>query len=316
MEDMGASKRRLVLLAAAAAILASTMAGCAKPAERTDDLAALSDNFGDPATLADWTELSAVEGNTNWVETLDIATTQPGELYVVPYASGWFEDWRGVFLHKSVTGDFDATMKLKVSGKHTEVPELLYSFAGLMARAPRVGGIEAWEPKKENWLFITTGFSEPANGPLVPHLESKTTKDSVSDLRITRSQTGWLELRVLRLGAHFYTLYRFEGEPWYFSRKYERADLPDTLQVGLTAYTNWEAVNVDKYKDPGDASGAPQAEAFLVDPEVSPGDLVVRVDYVHFARPRLPEALLTKADAGASLETTELLDAVNGETTE
>ncbi len=313
---MRVTTRRLVLLAAAAALLASTAAGCTKPAIQTDDLAALGDNFGDPATLAEWTELSAAEGNTNWVETLDIATSQPGELYLVPYASGWFEDWRGVFLHKNVTGDFDATMKIKVSGKNAEVPELLYSFAGLMARAPRGGGIEAWEPKKENWLFITTGFSEPANGPLVPHLESKTTKDSVSDLRIIRSQTGWLELRVVRLGAHFYTLYRFEGEPWYFSRKYERADLPDTLQVGLTAYTNWGAVNVDKYKDPGDSSSAPQAGRFLVDPEVSPGDLVVRVDYVHFARPRLPEALRAKADAGVSLESTELLAAVNGEATE
>lgn len=250
-----------------------------------DDLATLSDDFDDASTLSNWPDLSAVEGNQNWIEKLDINETHPGEMYLVPYASGWFEDWRGVLLHKEVTGDFDVTTRIQVKGKATDVPEKIYSLAGLMARAPREGGMEAWEAKKEDWVFITTGYGDPSKGEGKPQLETKTTDDSRSDLRLIASRTDWLNLRMIKLASTFYMFYQFEGEEWKLSRVFTREDMPETLQVGLLAYTDWDQV----IRDP---------QTFNNDPSKLPGDLIVRSDYIHFKRPQLSQDLKAKLKDG------------------
>ena len=63
-------------------------AGAAEDLDPAHDLAALSDEFDDPRSLASWKELAQVEGFPNWIEQLDVNATSPGELYLVPRQSG------------------------------------------------------------------------------------------------------------------------------------------------------------------------------------------------------------------------------------
>lgn len=251
-----------------------------------DDLVPLSDEFDDARSLTTWKELATVEGFPNRVQTLDVDTTSPGHLYLVPYTCTWFQDYRGVFLFKEITGDFDVRTRIHATGKETEVPVRHYSLTGLMARAPRDITPETWEPWQENWMFITTGYGDahPRRAGK-PQIETKTTKDSDSMLSLIVSRTGWVELRMVRLGANFLMLYRFEGEDWKLSRRFVRPDLPPTLQVGLNAYTNSQAI-------------PPDQAAFIREPTTEPGDLIVRNDYVRFQRPRVPEELQQRIDEG------------------
>ena len=39
------------------------------------------------------------------------------------------------------------------------------------------------------------------------------------------------------------SLYQLPGQDWVVHRRYERDDLPDTLQVGLVTYSDWTKVN-------------------------------------------------------------------------
>jgi len=276
----------------------STQSTNSQPAATTQepDIAGLSDEFDNADTLSQWKDLAAVEGHQSWVETLDINKTNPGELYLVPYVSAWFEDFRGTLHYKEITGNFDVTTRLQVKGKQNEVPDKPYSLTGLMARAPRPDSIKNWEAKKENWVFITTGFGDESHGKGVPQLETKTTVNSKSDMRIITSKTGWVNLRMIRMGSSFYMLYQFDGGDWMVSRKFDRPDLPETLQIGLISYTDWDSVLLS-------------AEEFSKEPKKLAGDMTIRSDYVRFARPKLPENLQAKMKDG-TLTNQELLEAL------
>ncbi len=253
-------------------------------AAREDDLAALSDEFDDAHTLGNWQDHAAVEGWPNWIETADVNTTSAGHLYLVPRSSGWYQDYRGVFLFKEVTGDFDVTTRIQATGKDTPIPQRPFSLSGLMVRAPRQVTMETWEPGHENWLFITTGYGD--NAPErkgKPQIETKTTKNSKSTLILRLSQTGWVDLRIVRVGTTFLMLYRWEGQSWAISQRYERPDLPQTLQVGLNAYSSWSGSEDD-------------ALAFNRTADPVLGDLVVRSDYVRFRRPQLRDAVTAQQE--------------------
>ncbi len=68
-------------------------------ASASDDLSALSDEFNNPASLASWKNLSAVEGWPSQIQKMDANKSSPGALYLVPYTSTWFEEYHGVFLY-------------------------------------------------------------------------------------------------------------------------------------------------------------------------------------------------------------------------
>lgn len=135
-------------------------------------------------------------------------------------------------------------------------------------------------------MFITTGYGDAhPRREGKPQIETKTTKDSDSRLSLIVSRSGWVELRVVRLGSNFLMLYRYEGEDWKLSQRFVRPDLPQTLQVGMNAYTNSQAI-------------PPDQAAFIRTPTTEPGDLIVRNDYVRFQRPRVPEELQPRIDEG------------------
>jgi hypothetical protein len=249
-----------------------TAAGPATPMS-AQALAALSDEFEDAASLTGWQRSDVVEGRPSQWKALDVDTTSPGHLYLEPTTSLWWSDFRAPFLFRPVTGDFVATIRVRASGRTTTTPHREYSLVGLMARAPRTDTAATWTPGRENWVFLTTGTAEPAG---TPQFEVKTTVNGRSTLLLSDAATGWVEIRVARLGSTFVMLQRTAVGNWTVHQRYSRPDLPATVQVGICAYTDWDwlknAVN----------SGDLTAKAYnaMVYTDGYP-DLVARVDWFH-----------------------------------
>jgi hypothetical protein len=209
---------------------------------------------------------------------------------IMPYTSGWYADFRGVFLFKEVTGDFIATTRIRATGRERDVPRSSFSLAGVMARAPRAVTPDTWEEGQENWVFITTGYGDGEIGQ--PQLETKTTMNSSSILHLDPSRADWVTLRVMRIGEKFIMLYRFEGEGWKVSDIYTRPDMPATLQVGVNAYTDWLPIRTRYETNPGSFN------KIVIKGGDSRPDLIAEFDYVHFARPVISDELLAKIAAG------------------
>ena len=264
----------------------------ATPARVADDLTALSDEFDQAGTLAQWKDLATVEKFPSKAARLDINTTSPGQLYIEPYTSTWFEDYRGVFLYKEVSGDYMVTARVRASGKSSDTPTSAFSLSGVMSRAPRNITMDSWTPHGENWLFIATGYG---NGGIDgPQFETKTTTNSASTLWLMPGRADWVNLRILRVGEVFLMLYQFSDGPWTLSRCFDRPDLPQTLQVGIHAYTDWNTITT---RYPDDAEGFNRATLTGLDTHP---DLIVRDDYMRFQRPAFPGALKQRLAAGAA----------------
>jgi hypothetical protein len=257
-----------------------------------DDLTPLSDEFDNPATLAQWKNLATVEQFPSPAARLDINTTSPGQLYIEPYTSTWFEDYRGVYLYKEVSGDYIVSARVRATGKTGDTPVSSFSLTGLMSRAPRSITMQSWTPHGENWLFIATGYGDGRiDGP---QFETKTTTNSSSTLWLTRSEADRVNLRIVRIGEVFLMLYQFTGGPWTLSRCFDRPDLPQTLQVGVHAYTDWTTITTRYPTDPAGFNRTTR-----VGPDTHP-DLIARDEYVCFQRPVFPDALKATLASGAA----------------
>lgn len=268
------------------------------PASRPgDDLAALSDEFNDPATKSRWQTVNQVEKwNADQLRVFDIARQVPGKLLLIPHTSVWYQDYRGVLLFKPVSGDFVVTTHLRVTrpdGKGP--PNSQFSLCGLMVRAPRDITPQTWRPGGENYVFLSVGA---ANAPGTYQLEVKTTRNSDSQLEITDGAES-MTLRTVRVGPAVLLLRKPENGPWVVHRRYRREDFPQTLQVGLTTYTDWETCkNMQPLQHNRTVirTGNPQVRA--------------EADYMRYARPVVPASLANRDLADpAQVSDAELLAA-------
>jgi len=237
-----------------------------------------SDDFNNTTSLSNWQQFHTVE---NYPDKIRSMTVENGILSLQPYASGWYADYQAPFLFKTIAGDFDVRAKVKVSGTNGDLPSSEWSLAGLMVRQAKRSTSENWQPRHENWLFITTGIAEPKG---VPMFEVKTTNNSMSNLKLRPARKGWVELRVVRVQASFIMMYRYEGEPWTILERFYRPLMPPQVQVGLNAYSGWNQLPMDVSRDPQKHNAT-----LLKD---IPTDLLFQVDYVHFQKPALNEVKL------------------------
>lgn len=246
----------------------------------SDDLTPLTDEFDDSSTLSEWARVHEVEQwNANQLEEWDIDDSQPGWMTMVPYTSSWYENYRGVLAFKLVTGDFIFSTRVRPRRRDGSpgAPQSQYSLAGIMVRAPRNITPQTWTPGGENYVFLSMGA---AGDPGVYQFEVKTTENSVSDLQYENIEATETEIRVARIGSHIIVLRRVPGADWTIHRRYLRDDFPDTLQAGLTCYTDWPNVQgLDPFVHNG-----------TVITEGNP-DLRAEFDYVRYARPAVPPAL-------------------------
>ena len=256
------------------------------------DVATLSDEFAAAESLAKWTRFDAAEG---WPDMLKRAQVADGKLVLEPWTSGWYAEFHAPFLFREVTGSFVATTRIRVRGKEGEIPAEPWSLAGLMVREPRPGSGKAWEPRGENWLFLTTGIAQETGKPV---FETKTTVNSRSNLKLAPARAGWVELRIVRVGPNFILLSRYEGEKWQVRERFFRSDLPRTLQVGLNAYTGWNSA-LDFQNDPKGFN-----TTVLKDRRA---DAIVEVDWIRFERPNVPQGTNMMALTDFSTSDAQLL---------
>lgn len=284
-----------------------------------DDLAPLSDEFNDSATLSNWQRVSATEGwGPSKLQTWDINTSRSGHMRLMPYSSSWFQNWTGEMVFKQVTGDFVATLRMHAQrrGGLPGRPSSIYSLGGIMVREPQTFTNASpvpdpgpsvtlpwpppasgqpnhyttpWTPGTEDYIFLSYGYADAATWGNVPntwYCEVKTTNDSASTLYAVQNgipaNTDLVTLQMVRVGQTFLVMRRHgEAGPWIIENRYQRADMPQTLQLGVTTYTDWDTVdnmNIFHHNRTVVTSGNP--------------DLVVDADYFRLRR---PDAALTQS---------------------
>jgi hypothetical protein len=229
--------------------------------------------FDSPLVLEGWSSLDIEGWPDRWHELCFEEENGQRYLLIQPKVSSWYEDIIGGFLYQSVTCDFEVTARVKASGRKGLTPIRSFSLGGLMVRTPREVIANRFDLGKENWLFLTTGT---VDRPGEPQFEVKTTMNSISTLRSYPAQRGWVDLRIVRLRELFTLLYRYVGGEWTYLDQWVRPDLPQTVQVGFIAYTDWD----------GAAEVYPNIEA-INKGEIPNGveDLILRVASIQFREP-------------------------------
>lgn len=282
-----------------------------------DDLACNSDEFDRGAALTNWRRVRAVPEHSptdrhdvaliDWsrvqeveqwdadqLELWDVDSTQPGKMIAMPHTCVWFQDWRGPLAFKEVSGDFVFTTKVTVRGRDgVSIPQSAFSLAGIMVRAPRAITRETWTPAGENYVFLSLGHGA-GDSAIFYEFEVKTTRNSNSQLELSRAAGGTATLQAARLGAYMIVLRRQAPGPWMVHRRYRRDDFPQTLQVGLTVYTDWgKAREFEPLVHNSTVLTAPLPPN-LPDPNPSrpfAPDLIAAFEYARYVRPTLPPEL-------------------------
>ncbi|GAA3544117.1 hypothetical protein GCM10022419_025400 [Nonomuraea rosea] len=238
----------------------------ASPPAPGGEVGEASTEFTDVADLSMWTKLSETEKDVDRIAKYDVNKTVKGSLYLEPKTSAWFDGFRGPFVYQELAGDIVMHARVKVEGKKGGQPKRKFSLGGLMARQP---GSYA----KPNWVSVTTGTGEKSG-----QVEVKYTQDGSSKPQELAVKAGWVDLALARVGRVFVALYKEDGGKWKVGRRWP-SNLPDVLQWGVTAYSDWDSYNLLK-KDAAKAN-AKQVKG-------TP-DLKLTVDFVRFLRPELPE---------------------------
>lgn len=283
---------RLSTLAGIALGVLTMIPSASLAANAGDDLAPLSTVFDEPSALEGW-QTHQVDGfSAKWRE----PRIEDGRLVLEPTSSGWFEDMQAGHLYRGVKGNFVVTARLRVEGTAAQLPQTLFSLAGIFIRAPRPGLTAAnWAPGGENWLFFSTGTAYPAG---TPQFEVKTTYNSLSTLRIHPADAVYaggvtrdVDLRVARQGELFSLLYRVEGqETFTLLDQFIRPDLPQVLNVGLTAYADWGSA----------APIYPDFARYNTEAPALAGDLIARVERIDFRRPTVARFPVASFDVASS----------------
>jgi len=246
----------------------------AAPAVAQDDLSPLSDEFNG-SELSGWTRFDQAFGWPDKIKSIDVGRTTPGALNLQPHHSAWVRDLNAPFLFKDVAGDFDVRARVRVRGENSAVPGGTWSLGGLMARVPNRSTAANWSPRAENWHFITTGVGHVAGQPMT---ETKSTYNSYSSLKLRPFPTGWVELRLVRVGMVLVALARPDGETrWQVRDRFYRMEGNPRMQVGLIAYTTSDDV------PPGPENPVQLNTTVNRDARV---DMQLEVDWVRFSRPR------------------------------
>ncbi|MEL6389240.1 MAG: hypothetical protein AAFQ02_03705 [Bacteroidota bacterium] len=214
-------------------------------------LSLLSDEFDDSRSLSNWNDINVTEGwGIQPLEWYSIDDSLEGHFQIAPYTSSWFNEWKGSLLFKEVAGDFVITTEVKSRSRSSDNrPQSQFSLAGIMVRAAMNydDALASWEPNEQDYIFLAMGNADgncSANKGCHAQLENKTTNNSNSTLQISNIGSNHAQLRVARIGRSFILLYReLPNGEWAVHQRFLRSDLPDTVQVGLTTYTDWPKVN-------------------------------------------------------------------------
>ena len=255
----------------------ATPAGlAAQPQPPRSDLSSLNDEFDGASLSGKWTRYDQRYGWPDKIKRIDVGVTTPGALHLQPFDSAWVRDRSAPFLFQSVEGDFDVRVRIRVRGANSPTPGGTWSLGGLMARVPNGLDAKTWEPRRENWHFITTGVGIDRHTAVT---ETKGTYNGYSSLKLRPFEPGWVELRLVRVGMTLFALARPEGDTrWRLRDRFYRMEPNPYMQVGLIAYTGSDDVPPgpeDAVKDNNSVNTAASV------------DMLMDVDWIRFSRPKL-----------------------------
>ena len=273
-----------------------------------DDLTDLNDDFENAATITNWQRIYQTEGwNADQLDIWDINNTQAGNMVFVPHTTVWYSDYRGPLAYKEVTGDFVVTTRVQISDRDDvgdsdldDIPDgAQYSLAGLMVRTPReiINPELDWTPGSqsddgtnngENYEFLSLGWGSSSDEF---QLETKSTRNSDSDLFLQdMGNNSVINLQIAHLGNYIFTLYQIPGEDWVLNTRVPRPDLPETLQVGMVSYTDWDKANDYEPFDQNNNTLQPGGLNPTPDVPFQP-DLVAGFEFIQFDRPEIPDSI-------------------------
>ena len=256
------------------ALCCSATAAVAQPQPPRTDLSSLSDEFQGTSLDPKWKRFDREYGWPDKLKRLDVGQTTTGALHLQPYHGAWVRDLNAPFLFQTIEGDFDVRARVRVRGAATAAPGGTWSLGGLMARVPNGLDEAKWEPRRENWHFITTGVGLERGSPVT---ETKGTYNSYSSLKLRPFTSGWVELRLVRVGMTLFALAREDGtKQWQVRDRFYRMEPNPHMQVGLIAYTTSDSV-------PQGPEDAAKENRTVAD---APVDMLMDVDWIRFARPK------------------------------
>ena len=239
------------------------------------ELGGLSDDFDSSSALSAWKHVDVTEGwNADQLQTFK---ADAGWLTMIPYTSTWYMDYRGPLVYKEVTGDFIVTTKLQTTNRAgNDAPHSLFSLGGLMIRTPRTDNARTWQGGRENYVFLSLGCADQSGNY---QFEVKTTSGGQSDLEKIPAAGGEAYLQIAKIGPNIVCLHKQHGE-WMVHKRYQRPDMPDSLQVGMTVYTDYPSAS---------KLSAQQHNGTVI--KTGNPDLIAKFDYVHFRRPKVPKGM-------------------------
>lgn len=171
------------------------------------------------------------------LELVDAEVTE-GQLVLIPNQfSVWFHADQGPAYLQEATGDFHVTTAVtaRSASRPSDPVGTYFQFAGIMVRDPTSD-----TDSPEDYVFSVVGF----RGDYLSH----ETKNTVNDLSMVDGPpwpSGDAELRICRVGTSIRLFIREIGaDVWTPAIEYERADFPETLQVGPIAYAYTDDVDL------------------------------------------------------------------------
>jgi len=216
----------------------------------------LNDEFDDERSLINWKNINIEEEwGISQLEHYSINDSTAGKMVMIPRTASWFGGYRGPLLYKEVSGDFTITTKVDIMGRDIpSLPELDYNLAGIMIRYVRdypngaLDPMTGWTSADNNYIFLASGAAAnnhpSCSGCPGPHFEVKNTINGNSNLRVVSIDTSSTMIRITRIDDTFIVMYRLESDHiWRVHQRYQRADFPVSVQVGLVVYTDWNGVS-------------------------------------------------------------------------
>ena len=227
-----------------------------------DDLAPLSDEFDDSSTLANWQRVNTTEGwQADQLRNWSVHTDRTNYMRMEPHTSLWLGDYRAPLAYKLISGDFVATVRLDIRRANGVAgwPTGQYGMGGLLVRAPKTvttaapnpnspastvlswppsGFTTEWSPGQEDWLSIFVGRAwdyAPDQWSCSVASADNSTSGSYQTTAGIPQNTGIVTLQIARVGSTFLLLRRHGEGPWIVEQRFNRPDLPNTLQVGVGA---------------------------------------------------------------------------------
>ncbi len=231
------------------------------------------------ASPTDWQQLfSSTNAAQDPFETVEIDSVS-GAITIMPRPNAWYQAFRGGLLYRPAEGNFVARAKIHVSGRNGRtIPEVPFSLAGLLIRSADANSAG------ENFVFHTLGVTELTGGW---QFQNMSTVDGQSRIDRRDATDAEAELLVARFRSTLQLWARQNAGVWIQLGQLDRPDLPEQVQVGLMASTDWpacEAVGAATHNSAGVANGRPDLIARFTDVQIEPLlDLMTLKNRLHAA---------------------------------